>query len=131
MGNFSYVLVHGLLIEPDIVAQHALTFLDHGGEHGSQFVPLLLAEARQLTKAKDTAVLGLAILVDVRLRETVVVVADCRTVPLVAIFLCLGYIHNGSKSTHMFQRGQTGGCSILGVTKEQWVILKIFIQNMG
>ena len=58
--------------------------------------------------------LSLAIFVDVRLRETVVIICDCRTISLITIFLCLGYIHFGGKGTHNFSTEETGGCSILG-----------------
>ena len=45
----------------------------------------------------------------------VVIVCDCCTISLIAIFLCLGYIHFGGKGTHNFSTGKTGGCSILGI----------------
>ena len=124
-----HVLAHGLLVKSTVRAHHALPFLYHGGEHPCQLVPLRLAETGQLSKAKDTPVPGLAILVGVRLRETVVIIADCRAVSPVTVFLCLGYIHSGGKGKYLFQRDKTDGCSILGVTKEKWTILKIFIQN--
>ena len=74
--------------------------------------------------------LSLAIFVDVRLCETVVIIADGRTVSLIAIFLCLGYIHSGCKGTHIFPTGKTGGCSIFGVVNEKNLILIFFIQKM-
>ena len=43
--------------------------------------------------ASITTMLGLSIFVDVRLRETIVIIGDCSTVSLITIFLCLGYIH--------------------------------------
>ena len=58
---------------------------------------------------------SLAIFVDVRLRETVVIVCDCRTISLIMIFLCLGYIHFGGKGTLNFSTDKTGECSILGI----------------
>ena len=42
----------------------------------------------------------------------VVIVCDCCTISLIAIFLCLGYIHFGGKDTHNFSTDKTGGCSI-------------------
>ena len=42
----------------------------------------------------------------------VVIVCDCCTISLIAIFLCLGYIHFGGKGTHNFSNDKTGGCSI-------------------
>ena len=82
-------------------AHHALSILNHSGKHGCQSVTLILVKAGKFSKAKDTTMLSLAIFVDVRLRETVVIVCDCRTISLIAIFLCLGYIHFGGKGTHL------------------------------
>ena len=39
----------------------------------------------------------------------VVIVCDCCTISLIAIFLCLGYIHFGGKGTHNFSTDKTGG----------------------
>ena len=105
---------HGFLVELFVIAHHALSILNHSGEHGCQSVTFILVKAGKFSKAKDTTMLSLAIFVDVRLRETVVIVCDCRTISLIAIFLCLGYIHFGGKGTHNFSTDKTGGCSISG-----------------
>ena len=104
-----HILAHGLLVKFTVLAHHALAFLYHGGEHPCQTVPFLLAETGQLTKTKDTAVPGLPILVDVRLRETVVIIADCRAVSLFTVFPCLGYIHSGAKVRIFFQPAKRTG----------------------
>ncbi len=44
----------------------------------------------------------------------VVIVCDCCTISLIAIFLCLGYIHFGGKGTHNFSTDKMGGGSISG-----------------
>jgi hypothetical protein len=44
----------------------------------------------------------------------VVIVCDCCTISLIAIFLCLGYIHFGGKGTHNFSTDKTGEGSISG-----------------
>ena len=38
----------------------------------------------------------------------VVIVCDCCTISLIAIFLCLGYIHFGGKGTHNFSTDKMG-----------------------
>ena len=97
--------------------------------NGFQSVTFILVKAGKFSKAKDTTMLSLAIFVDVRLRETVVIVCDCRTISLITIFLCLGYIHFGGKGTHNFSTGKTGGCSILGIFPNIRCKLGFFIQN--
>ena len=52
---------------------HALSILNHGGEHRCQSVTFILAKNGKFSKAKDTTMFSLAIFVDVRLRETVVI----------------------------------------------------------
>lgn len=84
-----YVQAHCLPVKLPVVAHHALPFLYHGGEHGCQLVSFLLAETGQLSEAKDTTVPSLAILVDVRLSETVVIIADCCAISLITEFPCL------------------------------------------
>ena len=124
-----HILPHVFLVKLVVVAHHALAILNHGREHGCQLVSLLLAETRQLTKAKNTTMPGLAILVDVRLRETIVIVLECRAVSLIAIFLCCGYIHCGGKGTHIFSTGKMGGCSISGVFPNSTSKLGFFMQK--
>jgi len=75
-------------------------------------------------------VLGLAIFVDVRLRETVVIIGDCSAVSLITIFLGLGYIHFDGKGTHIFSIDKTGGCSIFGVLLHTLLKLAFFMQNL-
>ena len=124
-----HILRHGFLVELFVITHHALSILNHSGEHGCQSVTFILAKTGKFSKAKDTTMFSLAIFVDVRLRETVVIVCDCRTISLIAIFLCLGYIHFGGKGTHNFSTGKTGGCSILGIFPNIRCKLGFFIQN--
>ena len=72
-----------------------------------------------ISKAKDTTMFSLAIFVDVRLRETVVIVCDCRTISLITIFLCLGELSGFGKDernrlasmlTTMIEDGQSVMC---------------------
>ena len=107
-----HILRHGFLVELFVITHHALSILNHSGEHGCQSVTFILA-----------------IFVDVRLRETVVIVCDCRTISLITIFLSLGYIHFGGKGTHNFSTDKTGGCSISGFFPNIRCKLGFFIQN--
>ena len=124
-----HILRHGFFVELFVITHHALSILNHSGEHGCQSVTFILAKTGKFSKAKDTTMFSLAIFVDVRLRETVVIVCDCRTISLITIFLCLGYIHFGGKGTHNFSTGKTGGCSILGIFPNIRCKLGFFIQN--
>ena len=63
------------------------------------------------------------------LSRTEVIICDCCTISLIAIFLCLGYIHFGGKGTHNFLTGKTGGCSILGIFPNIRRKLGFFMQN--
>ena len=65
----------------------------------------------------------------IRLRETIVIICDCCTISLIAIFLCLGYIHFGGKGTHNFSTDKTGGGSILGICPNIRRKLGFFMQN--
>lgn len=67
-----HILRHGFLVELLVIAHYALSILNHSGEHGCQSVTFILVKTGKFSKAKDTAMLSLAIFVDVRLRETVV-----------------------------------------------------------
>ena len=66
-------LRHGFLVELWVIAHHALSIFDHSGKHGCQSVMFILVKAGKFSKAKDTTMLSIAIFVDVRLRETVVI----------------------------------------------------------
>ena len=59
----------------------------------------------------------------------VVIVCDCCTISLIAIFLCLGYIHFGGKGTHNFSTDKTGGCSISGLFPHIRSKLGVCMQN--
>ena len=59
----------------------------------------------------------------------VVIVCDCCTISLIAIFLCLGYIHFGGKGTHNFSTDKTGGCSISVFFPNIRCKLGFFMQN--
>ena len=124
-----HVLRHGFLVELFVITHHALSILNHSGKHGCQSVTFILVKAGKFSKAKNTTMLSLAIFVDVRLRETIVIICDCCTISLIAIFLCLGYIHFGGKGTHNFLTGKTGGCSILGIFPNIRRKLGFFMQN--
>ena len=124
-----HILRHGFLVELSVIAHHTLSILNHSGKHGCQSVTFILVKAGKFSKAKDTTMLSLAIFVDVRLRETVVIVCNCCTISLIAIFLCLGYIHFGGKGTHNFSTDKTGGCSILGIFPNIRRKLGFFMQN--
>ena len=58
----------------------------------------------------------------------VVIVCDCCTISLIAIFLCLGYIHFGGKGTHNFSTDKTGGGEHFGGPNNRRK-LGFFIQN--
>ena len=75
-----HILRHGFLVELSVIAHHTLSILNHSGKHGCQSVTFILVKAGKFSKAKDTTMLSLAIFVDVRLRETVVIICDCRTI---------------------------------------------------
>ena len=124
-----HILRHGFLVELSVIAHHTLSILNHSGKHGCQSVTFILVKAGKFSKAKDTTMLSLAIFVDVRLRETVVIVCDCRTISLIAIFLCLGYIHFGGKGTHNFSTEETGGCSILGGPEHSLQIKILYVKS--
>lgn len=85
---------------------------------------VILVKTGKFSKAKGTTMLSLAIFVDVRLRETVVIICDCRTISLITIF-----IHFGGKGTHNFSTDKTGGCSILGIFPNIRRKLGFFMQN--
>lgn len=52
----------------NILVRAALSFPDHGDEHGCQPVASVLVKVGKFSKAEDTTMPGLAILVDIRLR---------------------------------------------------------------
>lgn len=68
-----HILRHGFLVELFVIAHHALSILNHSGEHGCQSVTFILVKTGKFSKAKNTTMLSIAIFVDVRLRETVVI----------------------------------------------------------
>ena len=51
----------------------------------------------------------------------VVIVCDCCTISLIAIFLCLGYIHFGGKGTHNFSTDKMGGGAFRGRPSENLI----------